>query len=191
MISSKGPTKGELKSEFKIAERMIETIQDDPFCVFVLEGQKEVIVTAEFAGTMWKAKLDNLNPDRITDLKTVDCITKKHWDTEYGTYVNFVESRRYVTQMAVYAELDRLKAGREDWLEVLILAVSKEDPPDKEIISIDSGRIQMELEAVKERMPRVLSVKNGLEAPVRCGKCRYCRETKRLTSVTHYMDLVV
>lgn len=192
IISSQGPTKGQLKATYRVADAMIETLASDPFCMFALEGHKEVIMIAEFAGTLWKLKLDSYNPDmgRISDIKTVKSIREKYWDPEYGQYVSFAESYRYITQMSLYTELERRYTGRDTWLEPLIVAVSKEDPPDKMIINIDEGRIRAELEEIESHMPRILQVKRGEVEPNRCEKCRYCRETKRLTKVVHYMDIL-
>ncbi|MCY9512380.1 PD-(D/E)XK nuclease-like domain-containing protein, partial [Paenibacillus larvae] len=30
----------------------------------------------------------------------------------------------------------------------------------------------------------------GHEEPIRCEKCRYCRETKKLNSIIHYSELL-
>jgi hypothetical protein len=184
--------KGELYAQYKHADRMIETLANDPFIMFLLQGQKEVIITAEFAGAVWKAKMDVYNPDggRIVDLKTVREIRGKHWDKDLGCYVSFPEAFGYLRQMSIYAELERIYSGRSDWLETLIVAVSKEDPPDKEVIGMDTRRMEEELAEVERNMPRILEVKNGFAEPKRCGICRYCRETKKLDKVVHYMDLI-
>ena len=47
-----------------------------------------------------------------------------------------------------------------------IVGVSKEDPPDKAVINIDEGRMEVELEEIEQRMDRILQVKHGGEKPV-------------------------
>lgn len=185
--------KGDLYAQYRVADQMIEALKNDEFIMFVLQGQKEVIITAEFAGTWWKAKLDTYNPTggRFADLKTVKAIRERHWDKKLGVYVSFAEAYGYLRQLSLYAELERLWVGRDHWLEPLIVAVSKEDPPDKEIIGVDTDRMQMELDEIQQNMDRILLVKNGFEEPIRCGECRFCRETKKINRVVHYMDLVV
>jgi len=77
MFSSKGPTKGQLKSEFQFANRMIETLQNDQLCMFALNGNKEVIMTGELAGCQWKIRMDVHNTSgkrRIVDLKSTKSI---------------------------------------------------------------------------------------------------------------------
>lgn len=191
IISSKGPTKGQIKSNFRFADQMIKTIENDPLCMFILQGQKEVIMTAEFAGAQWKIKMDNYNPERLrfSDIKTVQSITKETWDPE-GGYVSFVQAQGYTTQMALYAEIERRTVGRDGWIEPYIVAVSKEDPPDKAVISINALDVDRELESIQTRMPRLIEVKAGRKEPIRCESCRYCRETKRLNKIIHYSELV-
>jgi len=192
IFSSRGPTKGELRAEYKYADAMIQAVQNDPFCMFVLQGQKEVIMTADFAGAKWKIKMDAYAPDkgRISDLKTVKSIHEKHWDSNFNCYVSFVEAYGYITQMAVYCEIEKRATRRNEWLEPLIVAVSKEEVPDKEIISFDERRLEIALAVIEETMPRILDLRNGLVDPERCGRCRYCRETKKITRVLHYSELL-
>jgi hypothetical protein len=61
---------------------------------------------------------------------------------------------------------------------------------DKEVIGFDNTDIARELEEVKQNMPRIISVKQGIEEPKRCEQCRYCRETKKLRNVVHYSELI-
>lgn len=191
IISSKGPTKGHLKAEYRFADRMIQTLADDPMCMFILQGQKEVIMIAEFAGAMWKIKMDNYKPEsfRFSDIKTVASINKETWDPASG-YVSFVEAQGYVTQMALYAEVERRIHGRDGWIEPYIVAVSKEDPPDKAVISINAMDVERELDGIQRNMPHLIEVKAGLREPLRCETCRYCRETKRLNKIIHYTELI-
>ena len=92
--------------------------------------------------------------------------------------------------MALYAELERQEAGRSDWLEPLIVAISKEDPPDKAVINIDESRMEIELEDIEKNMERIVQVKHGGERPRRCEKCKYCRSTNRLNRIIHFSELV-
>lgn len=192
MFSSRGPSKGELKAQFRIAETIIQTLENDPLCIFVMQGQKEVILTAELFGTPWRVKIDIYNPDRnrFADLKVVSNIRKEVWDPQRG-YVSFVEAYRYTTQMALYAEIERRHVGRDGWIEPLIVAVSKEDPPDKEVIGFKAYDIERELSEIEMNIPRILAVKSGEVEPERCERCRYCRETKRLNRITYYADLII
>lgn len=185
--------KGQLFAKYENANAMLDTIRNDEFIQFLLQGQKEIIITANMFGAPWKVRMDIYNPERgrIIDLKTVKGIRDKYWNKEYGYYESFIEHYKYVRQMAVYAEIERIYNGREDWLEPLIIAVSKENVPDKEVIGFDPDRLQIELNEIAEKMPRILAVKKGHESPSRCGQCNYCKRTKKLRGITHYSELAV
>lgn len=185
---------GELLQKFIDADTMIATLQNDPLCMYTLEGQKEVIFTAELFGTPWKVMLDAYNPSkhRAADLKTTRSIIDRHWNEEFRTKVSFVEQYNYVTQAAIYMEIERIASGRppEDWLDFYIVAVSKQDYPDKAVIDMRGPeRYVAELAEIEANMPRVLAVKNGEVDPVRCENCSFCRSTKVLTKVVHYSEL--
>lgn len=181
--------KGELKADFKRADNMIKAVMEDELCKQMLDGDHEVIVTANLYGVLWKAKLDVLRAEmgRMVDLKTVKSIHEKYW--QEGAYVSFVEAYGYTTQMAMYVEIERLHNKRFERLEPLIVAVSKEDEPDKAVICFDNETLEAELEKVQLNLPRVIAVKNGIEEPNRCEKCRYCRQTKK-AEIVHYMNLL-
>lgn len=185
---------GGLRSEFKTADCMIETLEKDPFAMYVLEGQKEVILTAEYAGALWKIRMDTYNPERrrIVDLKTTRSIREKQWSDEAKAKVNFLEQYRYFVQTAIYCEIERIASGRQygDWLDYFVVAVSKDDFPDKEVIFMgDSPRYENELAEIQTNMPRILQVKSGQVEPVRCERCDYCRSTKVLSAAIHYSEL--
>lgn len=195
MFSSKGPTKGQLKANFLFANQMIATLENDPFCMYVLEGQKEVIMTAEMFGATWKIMMDSYQPEgkrrRITDLKTTKSITDLVWSPLVWEKVSFLEAYAYPLQLAVYNKVEQMVTGSSDYAEPLIVAISKETPPDKAIISLDdSQRIKAELHEVSLNMPRIIAVKSGLEKPNRCERCAYCRSTKKIDKVIYYRDLM-
>ncbi|MFD2330056.1 PD-(D/E)XK nuclease-like domain-containing protein [Cohnella sp. GCM10020058] len=192
LVSSKGPTKGQLKAAYKNADVMLQTLRNDPFCMFVLDGDKEVILTAEMFGVPWKIKIDAYNQERgrLADLKTTRNIRGKVWSDRYGGYVSFVEAYDYLLQIAVYCEVESLATGRDEWLEPLMVAVSNEETPDKAIIRFDEHRLRLELEVLEANLQRVLEVKYGAAEPLRCEKCQYCRETKRLRGTIHYTELI-
>jgi len=186
--------KGDLLADYKQADKMIATLENDPFAMYTLTGQKEVIFTAEFAGCKWKVMADvhNVEKRRMVDLKTTRSIREKFWNAEVKDKVSFIEQYNYLLQAALYSEIERLANGRDegDWLNFFMVAVSKEDHPDKEVIDLsDPTRWAYDLEVIKGNMPRILAVKTGDVEPVRCGYCDFCRSTKRLTKAIHYTEL--
>lgn len=191
LFSSKGPTKGQLKATYQNADEMIRVLEEDQFVMMALQGDHEVIMTAELFGVPWKIKMDVYNPEfgRFADLKTVEAIRKKYWHEELG-YCSFVENYGYITQMAVYSEIERKNRGGEAWLENYIVAVSKETPPDKAIITIDAETLSVELENMEPKVERIVGLKSGELEPKRCEKCEHCRRTKKITSVINFYELI-
>ena len=191
IYSSKGPTKGELLAKYKDMTKLIDVLEKDSFCMYMLEGRKEVIMTAEFAGATWKIKMDVYKPeDSIVDLKSTKSIRELQWDPFFKCKMSFVEIYKYLLQAAIYKEIERRAQSRKIWLPFYIVAASKENYPDKAVISLeDDNRIKHELMLVEANMPRILAVKSGEAEPVRCEKCPYCRSTKTVTDIISYKDL--
>ncbi len=158
---------GKLKTDYLQAESIIAFVQKDPMFMRYMAGKKQVILTAEFFGTKWKIKIDSYHPDKIVDLKVM-----RSMERIMGK--SFVEHWGYDLQMAVYEKVE----GRE--LATYLAVVTKQDIPDKEIISIPRWRRVELLEDVERNMPRILAVKSGKQPPQRCGVCDYCRATKML-----------
>lgn len=185
---------GDLRYNFRQADHMINTLKNDPLCMYMLEGEKEVCFTAEFGGAKWRVMLDVYNPvrRRIVDLKTTRSIWGQVWCEEKWARVSFIEKYKYILQAALYCEIERLANGRPegDWFEFYIVAVSKDNIPDKEVIDLrDPDRYKEELEKVKFDMGRILAIKAGDIEPHRCECCDYCRSTKVLTGAIYYMDI--
>ena len=194
---------GELKADFKQAEDVISCISQDELFMNALSGQKEVILTAELFGTPWKILIDSYFPDakRFGDLKVLRDIHQRFWNDTIQFYQGVFDYRGYFTQMAIYAEIERIANGRAegDYFEPFLAVVTKEADgyPDKEIISFVSDEtplhefIQSELMPISHSIDRVLDVKAGITKPSRCGKCGYCRKTKKLTGTRHYTEFVI
>lgn len=177
-------------AEFEQADLMIETITNDKFAMFAMEGEKEIILTAELFGVPWKCKIDSINHQRntFTDLKTTRSLSQRIWSDKYQKYVSFVEAWDYVLQMAVYREILFQNTGIH--YAPYIVAVTKEDPPDKVVLHFDDTRFQFELEFVEHLMERYIDLKSGKGTPSRCEKCAYCRRTKQLTDTIEIGELL-
>lgn len=195
MISTRGKTKGQLKSSYKVADDMIKALSEDDFFNYVyMPGEKEVIVTGELFGHQWKGKIDSLCLDRgyFCDLKTVDDFHKGHWNPELRQKVNFVEDRGYHMQAAIYQELIRQTFDVD--CQPYIFGVSKQPIPDKIAISFDGdGQFLMQsaLEKIKADQDRFWRVLMGEEPPKACGKCEYCRQGKQLAGFTEVSSIEI
>jgi len=190
IYSSRGETKGQLKSNYKHLNKMIEILEADPLVMQVLAGQKEVILTAELFGIPWKIMIDSYQPDIgvLADLKALKDM-KTVYSEHRRMYVSFLEQYGYDLQMAVYAEVERINKKRENWIIPHLVVVTKQDPPDHDIFYFDYDLIQSQLQFVSNHIERVIAVKSGKEQPTRCEFCDYCRATKKLTGIKHYAEL--
>lgn len=169
---------GTLKAEFLQAEAMAERAKSDGFFMGMLSGEHQKIVTGQICGLPFKAKLDAYLPDvMITDLKTVKDMNPV-WQPGQGR-VDFATAWNWPLQMAIYQELIRQETGKS--VPCYLAVVTKENPPDIEVVSIPQERLDAEKDFLMMLLPRVEAVRNGLVEPKRCGKCAYCRMTKKLT----------
>ncbi|MCG7406745.1 PD-(D/E)XK nuclease-like domain-containing protein [Paenibacillus sp. ACRRX] len=191
IYASTGKTAGQLKANFQHCNNMIAVLQNDPLVMKALAGQKEIIMSAELFGIPWKAMLDSYQPEVgiFTDLKALKEIDGKWWNKDAQAYENFLDHYGYTIQMAVYAEIERLFTGGNEWLLPQMVVVTKQDPPDHEIIYFDYEIIEQSLNIVQNNIERVKAVKSGLAAPVRCEKCEFCRQTKLIKRIKHFSEL--
>ncbi|MER2111137.1 MAG: PD-(D/E)XK nuclease-like domain-containing protein [Solibacillus isronensis] len=173
-------TRGNKYADFITADKMIESLKNDKFAMFALEGEKESIYTGELFGIYWKIKVDNINHERklFSDLKTTQELGKRYWSEKYNGWVSFVQAYDYVLQMYVYREIIFQNTG--EYYKPYIVAVTKQDPPDKAILHFDDSRFELEKDYVQTYLPSIIQAKNSEKEPVRCEKCDYCRSTKQL-----------
>lgn len=180
--------KGELKAQYKRADKMIDRCAKDIFFMQCMSGEKQKIFTAELFGCKWKCKLDSYIPGvAIVDLKTTANLHQS-WRVADQGYVDFTNYWAYTVQLAVYQKIVEINTGKK--LPCYIAAVTKEDIPEIEVIGIDQATLDHALNEVEMNMPSVLAVKNGEYEPTRCERCDYCKSTKVLTGAISYQDLI-
>lgn len=200
LISKTGKTKGQLKKEFLIGDSMIASLKDDPSFNRLYHGsstenvEKEMIVYGEIEGVPFKGKLDsvNLSQGYFADLKTMKSIYDMEWNAELRrkvpTAVNNILGFGYHSQLAIYRDL--LKQMTGDEFRPIIVAVSKEEVPDKEVIRIDEEWLEEGLEEVKKTIKEVWDVIQQKVEPKACGHCDYCRSQKKLNSIVTLNNLI-
>ena len=178
---------GSLKAEFRQAEEIIFFLEDDPYFMKFMSGEKQKIMTGEIEGHPFKIKIDSWHPNvAIVDLKVMATLTKREYVRELWERVSVINYWGYDIQAAIYQEIVKQNTGLN--LPFYIAGASKEKVTNKEIIWIDDDTTHQSLEFVKERIPRLVELKAGAE-PERCGKCGYCRTTKMISRPIHYLDL--
>lgn len=180
--------KGELRAEFKQAEKMIARCQQDEYFMSTLSGEKQKIFTAYWQGVTWRCKLDSYIPDvAIVDLKTSADIHKA-WRIADAGYVSFIEAFNYEKQLALYQKIVEINTGKK--LPCYISVVTKEDYPEIAVINIDQMTLDNALNSIEMNIASVLSVKNGDALAIRCEKCNYCKSTRKLKGAISMYDLI-
>ena len=183
---------GSLYAKFEVIDRMVKALENDEFAMFCLQGKKEVILEVEMFGVLWKGQIDvlNLEANRFVDLKTTKSIRELTWNDTTKIKETFLERFQYPTQFAAYAEMIKRKYELDKWPEGIMLAVSKEEICDKELISLkDDERTLYELTMIEQNLPRVIAVKSGKEKATKCGSCDYCISRKKLSRIIHFSEL--
>lgn len=184
IISSRGKTVGELKSEYKQAESMIARAVKDKTFMRYMDGDKQVIMTGEISGVPVKIKIDSCDGNRITDLKTVRSITETFYAKDLGQRLNFCEWWGYDLQAAVYREIYRQNTG--DTLPFYICAISKDKTdniphPRIKVIEVPPMAMDEKLVEVQRNISKIQMIKEGLIEPLRCEVCDYCADTEILS----------
>ncbi|NQI70681.1 nuclease [Streptococcus suis] len=189
-----------LLADYKLADKVIATLETDELFNNLYHGrkgdqvEKEMIVTGTIAGVPFKGKIDSINHTRnyMVDLKTMKTIYGEEWCQELkrkvpGAIANIINFHYHV-QTAVYQELLRQMTGRS--YRSLIMAVSKENEPDKEILGLDEETLSEGLEYVSERVSHIWDVVTGKIGPSKCEKCNYCRSKKKLNRIVTIGELL-
>ena len=195
IYSSRGATKGELKSGFRIVEQMVNKVKNDPKALAYLDGEKQKIFTGNLFGVDMKCKLDvYISHKAIVDLKSCESIRKTYWSDEFQRRVSFVEYFKYIQQMAIYQELVFQNTG--EMLPCYLLAVSKEPITDLELIYIDDQTLHDTIYGnefsvgLVEDITRARMLKNGEVDPIKCGHCDLCLEEKKIEKPIHFTELL-
>lgn len=200
LLAKTGKNKGKLKSDFLVGDKMIASLKDDEGFSRLYNGypsdqvEKEMIVYGELEGVPVKGKLDSVNLSRgyFVDLKTMKSIYSEEWNGELKERVpmavNNILNFGYHGQLALYQELLRQMTGRD--FRPLIVAVSKENVPDKEILKIDEEWLEEGLNKLRADIVEVWAVAQGQQNPKQCGRCDYCRSQKKLDTVVSLNDLI-
>ena len=180
--------KGELKSSYKQAEKMIARAEKDEKFMAYMSGEKQVIMTGYLFGCDWKIKMDSYIPGKaIVDLKTTSDLHRAWRVQDYG-YASVAEYWAYTLQMAVYQKIVEINTGKK--LPCILAFITKEDSPELKLCYIDQMTLDHSLNEIEMNMNGVLMVKNGEVEPIPCGKCDYCKATEPIEEVINIADLI-
>lgn len=195
---------GTLRAEFQNANKAIARLEADDLARMLLNGKNQVIKTVKINGVWFKTKFDSLlsakqveaickkfpevrqlvpfGGSMIVDLKYMKDF-KPIWDDEEKELKNFIQYWGYDIQGAIYQYADKRNAP------FVIVGVTKEEDPDITARYVPDDELAFCLAEVKENAPRYDAIKKGKIEPIGCGVCPYCKSTKRLQGIKHFMEL--
>ena len=173
MFSKRG---GGLLAKYRHADDIIGAVMRQPVMMDFLQGDKQVIMTAELFGVPWKIKMDAYDGRRIVDMKVVKDFADIY-DKGYG-WRSWIEYWGYDIQGAVYQKVAELVTGKQ--LPFFLAAVTKEKVPDVKVIELPQHILDAALGLVEAKIERFDLIKTGQVEPIRCEACDYCRRTKML-----------
>lgn len=195
---------GTLKADFLRAEEIVERMQGDLLYSALMSGKKQVIRTGEIAGVPFKIKIDSLLDGdscrvitklfpgaraalgfcdgAIVDQKVMKD-TNDIWDPETHARIPFAAAWGYDIQGAIYQAIEG------NMLPFILAVGTKQSPPALEAVYIPDQDLAAALAEVEDLAPRYQAIKEGRVPPDRCGKCAYCRATRKLDKIQHYREV--
>lgn len=178
-VSTRGATKGQLKSEFQSAITMYQrTLREKKFCQY-MSGDKQTIMTGVIADLPFKIKIDSyIEGKAIVDLKTTRTLDRdfRVFIPDSGEKLTWYKAFGYDIQLAVYREIVKQNTG--ELLRCYLAAVDKEKHPMCDIIELPAKMLDEVLEHVKRNCKKIIMLKNGEIEPIKCehSSCDYCRD---------------
>lgn len=184
IISSRGQSKGQLKSEFIKAKEICEYINNSTrLSQEFLSGDKQTVMTGAIKDVPFKIKMDSYSKGKaISDLKVMCSVT----DTN-GNYIDFISKYGYDIQLACYQEIVYQNTGEK--LPCFICAVTKETPINSVIIYVPQNYLDIALYNVETNIEHFWSVYRGKTAPSGCGHCSACIKLKTEPEIISLADI--
>lgn len=181
LIARTGPTKGEIKKNFQKVIKAAEKFNSQEFFKSIINKcEKQVILTGEICGVPVKCCLDLFDKETfsIYDIKCMQDFNEQ-WSKEEKKYIPWYYAWGYVLQLAVYRLIVKQNFNCEP-KEIGLLAASKEEIPDIQALKFDDSLLGLELIEFKNNIKHYDNIKKGLEKPIACGHCDYCKKMKQI-----------
>lgn len=175
MFSSRGETKGELKSAYRSVMDCVESVQRQPFLMDIIRNsRKQVIMTGKILGLPFRVMCDLIYTDgSVYDLKCMKSFNRE-WSIRAETFVEWYEAWNYPVQLWIYKEI-----AEQNGLTVPnvgLIAGSKQNA-DVQALRFGNDLIaQAKADALYE-IERMKDILNGAE-PMRCESCKACVKSR-------------
>ena len=197
---------GNLRSEYRHAQKIIDRIEKDPLCMDITFAPAQQIFTGEIDGYPFKVKLDFLlgaqqaqllakkysgmsellfEDGAIVDMKIMKDFAPHYREGEGR--LNWIEYWQYDLQLAIYQEIVRQNTGK--LLPCYILGATKEETPDLCLFKLPQEVMNVALDIFRPKLPGIADVKSGKVKPEMCGTCSFCRENKVLNGATWFEEV--
>lgn len=175
---------GELKAQYKIAEKVLEQIKNDPMFFKYINGEHQVIMTGEISGVPVKIKIDSYFKDKaIIDLKAMKDL-ELIWNSANKRKENFIENFDYILQASLYQEIVRQNTGNQ--LPFIIAVCTKQEYSERALLSIPQEELNLKLDFLRGYLPHMQELKEGKIEPTFCGKCNYCKSLAKCDKIYDY-----
>lgn len=178
LYSSRGPTKGQLKSEFQPAQEMADAVRRSRFlCEIIDRCRKQVIMTGVIGGLPVRVMCDLLDIDgSIYDFKSTASFDPK-WDDVQDAYRDWWAVWDYPIQMWVYREI-----ARQNGIVVPHVGLIGASKANCDVQALRFTRETMEAAEADATytIGRMAAIKAG-DKPVECGFCKHCIGQKIIT----------
>ena len=193
LYSTRGTTKGLLKSEYQRANQMVERAKKDKVFMSYLYGEHQKIMTGTLFGMDWRIKMDCYREGHfIADLKTCAKINERVWCKDYG-YNNIFFAYDYILQGAIYQEIVFQNTGER--LKVVFPCISKQNVTDINLIFIDNDTLRRRIYGdefnfgIAGDVERIRQLLNEEDAPIGCSMCDCCLPKKKINTFMTLAEL--
>lgn len=175
---------GDLKAQYKIAEKVLEQIHDDPMFLKYVSGEHQVIMTGKISEVPVKIKIDSYFKNKaIVDLKAMRDL-ELIWNNQTKQKEPFINAYDYILQAALYQEIVRQNTGKQ--LPFIIAVCTKQEYSERALLSIPQEELDMKLEFLKQYLPHIQELKENKIEPSLCGKCDYCKSLAKCDKIYEY-----
>lgn len=175
---------GDLRADYKLAEDVLNQMQEDEMFMKYLNGESQLIMTGEISSVPVKIKIDSFHNNKcIVDLK---CVTNFDliWNEKTKQKENFVDYYNYVLQASLYQEIVYQNTGER--LPFIIAAATKQKYSQRALLQIPQEKMDLKLEFLNQYLPHLEAVKQGKVEPTACGHCDYCISKQKCTKIYYY-----
>lgn len=178
VYSSKGPTKGQVKAEYRPAYDMAEAVRRSSMLAKIIDrSRKQVIMTGEIGGLPFRMMCDLLDVDgSIYDIKSARNFAPQY-DEDRAAYRDWWAIWEYPVQLWIYREI-----ARQNGLAVprVGLIAAAKDNADVQALALSRETMEAAEADARYAIERMAAIRHG-DTPEPCGHCRWCIGQKVIT----------